>query len=102
MPFEIRTNHCILITIQTMMLHVDVAWAVVYFFYLNLIVSYQHLKQKQNWLTSALWNYDKTCIKQKQQKAEFHSLTAGGADGRAVIRGEKCRRNFSEVSSLQK
>ncbi len=65
MPFEIRTNHCILITIQTMMLHVDVAWAV--FFYLNLIVSCQHLKQKQNWLTSALWNYAKTCIKQKQQ-----------------------------------
>ncbi len=61
MPFEIRTNHCILITIQTMMLHVDV------FFFLNLIVSCQHLKQKQNWLTSALWNYAKTCIKQNQQ-----------------------------------
>ncbi len=60
MPFEIRTNHCILITIQTMMLHVDV-------FFFFLIVSCQHLKQKQNWLTSALWNYAKTCIKQNQQ-----------------------------------
>ncbi len=58
---EIRTNHCILITIQTMMLHVDVAWAVFFFFFF-LIVSCQHLKQKQNWLTSA-----KTCIKQNQQ-----------------------------------
>ncbi len=102
MPFEIRTNHCILITMQTMMLHVDVAWAFKKKIFFNLIVSCQHLKQKQNWLTSALWNYAKTCIKQKQQKAEFHSLTAGGADGRAVIRGEKCSRNFSEVSSLQK
>ncbi len=50
-----------------MMLHVDVSWEVFYYYYLNLIVSCQHLKQKQNWLTSALWNYDKTCIKLNQQ-----------------------------------
>ncbi len=39
----------------------------VFVFYYYLIVSCQHLKQKQNWLTSALWNYAKTCIKQNQQ-----------------------------------
>ncbi len=49
-----------------MMQHVDVAWAV-FFFCLFFIVSCQHLKQKQNWLTSPLWNYAKTCIKQNQQ-----------------------------------
>ncbi len=39
MPFEIRTNHYILITIQTMMLHVDVAWAVFFLFKFDCIMS---------------------------------------------------------------
>ncbi len=58
-----------------------------FLFYLTLIVSCHLLKQKQNWLTSALWNYDKTGIKQKQQTAWI--LTASGAYVRALIRGEK-------------
>ncbi len=36
------------------------------------------------------------------RQAEFHSLSAGGAYERAVIRGEKCSRNFSQASSFQK
>ncbi len=68
-----------------MMLHVDVAWAVFFLFKFDCIMSKFEAKIELN--DFSFVNYAKTCIKQISRQAEFHSLTAGGAYERAVIRG---------------